>query len=122
MVWAGARIGGIILGRVHFANQLKSRVDKWRITGYSFGMTGIEQSILAALMDLDESVRAMKTALPKPNLVPLFARIDELTRQLPPEADPNLLHYLHKKSYAKARLFLEGREVENQRGNCRHVN
>ncbi len=85
-------------------------------------MTDIEQNILVALMDLDEAVKAMQTAGPKPKLVPLFTRIDELTRQLPREADPNLLHYLHKKSYEKARLFLEGREAENQRGNCRHVN
>ena len=90
-------------------------------TGYVFGMTGIEQNILTALIDLDESVKAMKTAVPKPNLVPLFTRLDELTHQLPRDADPNLLHYLHKKSYAKARLFLEGREAENQRGNCCHV-
>ena len=85
-------------------------------------MTGIEQNILAALIDLDASVKAMKTAASKPDLVPLFTRLDELTGQLPRDADPNLLHYLHKKSYEKARLFLEGREAENQRGNCRHVN
>jgi len=47
--------------------------------------------------------------------------LDELTRKLPPNADPGLLHYLHKKSYEKARLFLEGRDAENQLGNCRHV-
>jgi hypothetical protein len=32
-----------------------------------------------------------------------------------------LLHYLHKKSYEKARLFLLDRDVENQIGSCRHV-
>jgi len=31
------------------------------------------------------------------------------------------LHYLHKKSYEKARLWLEGREAENKAGNCGHV-
>jgi hypothetical protein len=97
-------------------------MEKDAPTGYSFGMTGIEQNILAALIDLDASVKGMKTAVSKPDLVPLFTRIDELTRQLPRDADPNLLHYLHKKSYEKARLFLEGREAENERGNCRHVN
>jgi len=44
-----------------------------------------------------------------------------LTAQLPPQTDPQLLHYLHKKSYEKARLFLQGRDAENQFGNCRHV-
>jgi hypothetical protein len=31
------------------------------------------------------------------------------------------LHYLRKKSYEKARLWLEGRDAENARGNCGHV-
>jgi hypothetical protein len=53
--------------------------------------------------------------------MPLFERIDNLTRQLPKETDPSLLHYLHKKSYEKARLFLQGRDTENAEGNCRHV-
>ena len=52
----------------------------------------------------------------------LFARIDELAKELPRDSDPVLLHYLHKKSYQKARLFLQGREAENAAGNCHHVN
>ena len=60
----------------------------------------------------------MPSANPKPDLLPLFARLEELTRQLPPNTDPNLLHYLHKKSYEKARLWLEGRGANNARGNC----
>lgn len=74
-----------------------------------------------ALVDLDLAVKSLATASPKPDLAGLFARIDGLTRQLPPQTDPTLLHYLHKKSYEKARLFLEGRDWENQVGNCRHV-
>ena len=81
----------------------------------------MEKSLLDALTDLDAAVKTMPTANPKPNLVPLFNRIDDLTRELPRDADPALLHYLHKKSYEKARLFLQGREAENQAGNCRHV-
>jgi hypothetical protein len=81
----------------------------------------ILQNILAALVELDNTVKTMPVANPKPNLMPLFARIDELTRQLPRDADPQLLHYLHKKSYEKARLFLQDRDVENQAGNCRHI-
>ena len=68
-----------------------------------------------------EAVQALPTANPKPSLLPIFSRLDELTRQLPSGADPSLLHYLHKKSYEKARLFLQGRDAENQAGNCRHV-
>ena len=81
----------------------------------------ILKNILTALVELDNTVKTMPTANPKPNLLPLFARIDELTHQLPRNADPTLLHYLHKKSYEKARLWLQDREAENQAGNCRHV-
>lgn len=81
----------------------------------------VETALLAALIQLAETVKALPTANPKPNLLPLFARVDELAGQLPRETDPALLHYLHKKSYEKARLFLEGRDAENQIGNCRHV-
>ena len=77
--------------------------------------------MLTALTQLAETVKTMPAANPKPSLLPRFARLDESTRQLPRHADPTLLHYLHKKSYEKARLFLEGREAENQAGNCRHV-
>jgi hypothetical protein len=81
-------------------------------------MTGTEQSILQTLIELDEKVKSMPTANPKPNLLPVFSKLDELARQLPPQTSPQLLHYLHKKSYQKARLFLEGCDAENARGNC----
>jgi hypothetical protein len=81
-------------------------------------MTETEQSILRSLVELDNAVKSMPTANPKPNLLPLFARLDELTRQLPKTTSPDLLHYLYKKSYEKARLWLEGRDAENARGNC----
>ena len=82
----------------------------------------VEKNLLTALNELEVTVKSMPTASPKPNLLPLFNRIDELAGQLPPDADPTLLHYLHKKSYEKARLYLSGRDAENQAGNCRHVN
>jgi hypothetical protein len=81
-------------------------------------MTDTEQSILQSLVELDNAVKSMPTANPKPNLLPLFTRLDALTRQLPKTTSPDLLHYLHKKSYEKARLWLEGRDAENARGNC----
>ena len=84
-------------------------------------MTPVETHLLAALVQLDATVKSMATAKPKPNLLPLFTRLDELTLQLPRDTDPALLHYLHKKSYEKARFYLQGRDAENQLGNCRHV-
>ncbi len=81
----------------------------------------LEKNLLDALLDLDNAVKALPAANPKPSLMPLFGRIDDLTRQLPRDTDPLLLHYLHKKSYEKARLYLQGRDAENQIGSCRHV-
>ena len=84
-------------------------------------MTETEDAILQALIELDTVVKGMATAKPKPNLLPIFERIDDLARQLPRGTDPQLLHYLHKKSYEKARLFLQGRDAENVQGSCGHV-
>jgi hypothetical protein len=83
--------------------------------------SALENELLLALTHLTETVKAMPTANPKPNLLPLFSKLDDLTKQMPRDADPTLLHYLHKKSYEKARLFLQGRDAENQVGNCGHV-
>ena len=81
-------------------------------------MTELEQTILGTLIELERTVQSMATTQPKPSLVPLFERLDQLTSRLPRDADPNLLHYLHKKSYEKARLLLQGRDAENARGAC----
>jgi hypothetical protein len=81
-------------------------------------MTESERAVLQTLIELDTAVKSMKGTVPKPNLLPLFARLDELAGQLPKGTSPDLLHYLHKKSYEKARLWLEGRDAENARGSC----
>ena len=83
--------------------------------------TSVENDLLAALTQLESAIKTMSTASPKPDLMPLFSRLDELTQQLPRDTDQALLHYLHKKSYEKARLYLQGRDAENKAGNCRHV-
>ena len=81
----------------------------------------VESELRLSLSQLAETVKSLSAANPKPSLLPLFARLDELAKQLPSGTDPTLLHYLHKKSYEKARLYLQGRDAENQAGNCRHV-
>jgi len=85
------------------------------------GMTEVEQNILQALLELDAAVKSMATANPKPNLTPLFKRLDALALELPRQTDPDLRHYMNRKSYEKARLFLQGRQSENENGSCRHV-
>ena len=82
-------------------------------------MNSVEQSILDALNELDSAVKQMPKVQPKPNLIPIFERIDTLARQLPRNANPDLSHYLAKKSYEKARLLLAGSGEENTRGSCR---
>ena len=84
-------------------------------------MTETEKLILETLLDLERKVQMMAQTVPKPDLLPLFGQLESLTRQLPPDTDPSLLHYLQKKSYQKARLFLQGRDAENTTGNCGHV-
>jgi hypothetical protein len=84
-------------------------------------MTLVEEKLLKGLVRLEEAVQSMPTANPKPNLMPIFEELDQLTAQLPKPTDPQLLHYLQKKSYQKARLFLQGRDAANQAGPCGHV-
>jgi len=83
-------------------------------------MTRLEQDILDALNELDVAVKAMPTASPKPDLLLIFQRLDEFALNLPREASPDLRHYLQRKSYEKARLWLLGRGAENPRGSCGH--
>jgi hypothetical protein len=74
-------------------------------------MTDTERALLAALGALEAAAQSMATALPKPDLLPLFERIEVLAGALPPETDPDLRHYLQRKSYAKARQWLEQRQA-----------
>lgn len=81
-------------------------------------MTDVENRILETLLELETAVNTMATASPKPNLVPIFAQLDELAGNLPLDADPELRHFLQRKSYQKARLLLQGMGAENRRGSC----
>lgn len=81
----------------------------------------LENQLLAALKELDAVVKTLATRHPKPDLLAHFQKIDALAAQLPKATDPTLLHYLHKKSYEKARLYLQGRDAENRAGSCGHV-
>ncbi len=81
-------------------------------------MTKLEHDLLERLHELEDAVKALPTANPKPNLLPLFRRIKEVADQLPRSTAPDLLHYLHKQSYEKARQWLEGRFTEIQKGGC----
>jgi hypothetical protein len=73
-------------------------------------LTLIEQQILDNLMALEAAAAKMPAATPKPDLLPIFSRLDELARQLPAGSEPDLLHYLHRKSYQKACALLRQRQ------------
>jgi hypothetical protein len=83
-------------------------------------MTETEKLILESLSELDNAARSISRSGVKSDVGGILARLDSLTTQLPRDTDPKLLHYLHRKSYEKARLFLLGRESENARGTCGH--
>jgi hypothetical protein len=72
-------------------------------------MTQTEHKLLDTLLELEEAAGRMASGQPKPDLRPLFARLDRLAAQLPADAPPDLRHYLQRKSYQKARAFLQER-------------
>lgn len=82
-------------------------------------MSATEQEILRSLVKLENAVKEFRIANPKPDLQPMLARIDELTAQLPHDAAPELIHYLQRKSYEKARVWLEGSRGKASAGGCR---
>jgi hypothetical protein len=79
-------------------------------------MKSTEQAILDTLLELEAKAKLMATANPRPNLIPLFTHLDRLVADLPPGTDPELRHFLERKSYEKARLKLQG--LTAKRGSC----
>ena len=69
-------------------------------------MIPTEQQILQTLLALEKAA-----ADPKPDLLPILSRLDELSGQLPSGTHPDLLHYLRRKSYQKAAAFLQHRQT-----------
>ena len=73
-------------------------------------MDAVHAPILARLRELE------LVAAQRGDVVSILRELDRLTAALPKATDPDLLHYLHKRSYEKARLFLEG--VDPEAGAC----
>jgi len=84
-------------------------------------VTTLESDVLNELKRLEATGAGMNRGGPPVSILPVVQRLARLTADLPAATDPQLLHYLHKRSYEKARLFLEGREGENVAGPCGHV-
>ncbi len=92
-------------------------------------MTQMERQLLDALLELEAKVQSVSvsasgasptatTPRSTAGLGQLFARIDELAAALPADCDPNLRHYLERKSYQKAQRFLEGQSADKLKGTC----
>lgn len=61
---------------------------------------------------LDALRRLDAAAASRANVLPLLQELDALARGLPSDAPADLRHYLQRRSYEKARLFLEGHDPE----------
>ena len=81
-------------------------------------MTELEQQLHEALVSLDQAVKGYAASRQSVDLMPLLRRIDELGARLPPGTDPQLVHFIQRKSFEKAILWLEGRKTEITRGIC----
>lgn len=81
-------------------------------------MNATEAELLRALDDLEAAVAALRGPGARPGLAAQLRRVDDLAAALPSGADPELRHFLARKSYQKARLHLAGRGAEAARGAC----
>ena len=70
-------------------------------------MTENEQALHAALIELETAAKPAPAGGPRPDLIRLFERIDALAAALPKDTDREFLHFLHRKSYTKAREWLD---------------
>ena len=57
-------------------------------------MTTTEQQLLDVLLELESAIDKVNDD-PKPDLMAIFSRLDDLSNQMPKDASPDLLHYLH---------------------------
>ena len=72
-------------------------------------MSEIEQQLLQALLQLEKAAESMPVANPKPDLRPLFARVDELAGRLPEE---NLRAWFSRRSNDELRADLAGEVLD----------
>jgi len=75
-------------------------------------MSSVENEILDTLKTLETRIQEGKATGQPMNLMPVFQSLDKLAAQLPPGSSADLRHYMAKKSYQKARLWLEGQDPE----------
>ncbi len=77
-------------------------------------MNSTETEILGALQELERAASNEQGPSPSP-VRQILDRLDRLTHSLPEECPAQLRHFLERKSYEKARLFLLSRRPEESR-------
>jgi aminodeoxyfutalosine synthase len=77
-----------------------------------------EAGLLAALTRLEQTVQARAAGDAAADVRAPLSELDRLVGALPADADPELIHYLRRRSYEKARQFLEGRVAAIEKGGC----
>ncbi len=82
------------------------RFARRRDPGYRGWVNEDESRILEVLTEMERGLAAMKAGGPAPGLMGLFGQLDRLAAALPADAKA-LRHYLERKSYGKARRYLE---------------
>lgn len=70
-------------------------------------MTSVETQILEAIVEMDRRIQAMKQGGGKPELLPLWRKLDALCAELPRDTHLKLIHFLENKSYERAREWIE---------------
>jgi hypothetical protein len=83
-------------------------------------MTELERALLDALKELESALAADRGGVVRSDVGAALRRIDTLSAQLPDSADPELKHFLQRKSYEKARMRLQeleggGQAIEPER-------
>jgi hypothetical protein len=79
-----------------------------------------ESRVLTALRALEAAATPASAAATGsgPDLTAAIAGLGRLTVEMPAGTDPELAHFLQRRSYEKARQFLEGHLADLQRGGC----
>ncbi len=73
-------------------------------------LTALREAVAARLAVVaDHSLRDADPAAHLEKLKQAAARLDTLTKNLPPGCDPNLRHYLERQSFLKALAWLDER-------------
>ncbi len=70
-------------------------------------MTPAEKALRDAIVELEETAAMARSGRKTPGVLPVLEKVERLAAELPPDTPAELRHFLERKSYAKARAFLE---------------